>query len=105
MGFDAVISHPDADPRKTFWVTGAPLYKTTFVPTHLSYEFMAVSALQAAIANGCEDVVVEVKGMRPVRFTLEQIKDVIRRDSRKWYPLFVRSPSRELMVMALEGLL
>ena len=99
-----LINHPNADPKKTFWVTGAPLYKTTYVPTHLSYEFMAVSALQAAMANGCEDIVVEVKGMRPVRFTLEQVKDVIRREPQKWYPLFLRSPSNELMTMALEGL-
>lgn len=100
-----LINHPNADPGKTFWAVAAPLYRTTGIPTHLGYDFIAVSALKAAMANGCEDVVVEVKGMRPQRYTLEQIKDLIRRDPRKWLLLFWRSPSRELMIMALEGLL
>lgn len=92
----------EAEPRKVFWVVGCPLYRKVGIPTHMDYETMAVMALRAAELNGCEDIVIEVKGMRPRRFTVDEVRELVRRNPTHWLPLYYRSPA---MFMSQAGLI
>ena len=98
----------NANTKKTFWIVAVPTYTNGGIPTHLPYLHVAAMGLRAAHANGCEEMVIEVRGMRPRRFTCTEVREALQQ-----YPQYLghiyqqslRTPVQQLAVIAQANLL
>ena len=98
----------NADAKKTFWIVAVPTYTNGGVPTHLPFLHVAAMGLRAAQTNGCEDIVIEVRGMRPRRFTCTEVEEALRKYPQYLWHIYqqsFRTPVEKLVVMAQQNLL
>jgi hypothetical protein len=86
-----IIQPSQVDQRKTFYALKVlPFLKYNGAPRkHIDADLMAVFCLQAAVQAGCEDIVVCPEGEMPVRFTVQRVQELMRKNPNRylgWYP-------------------
>ena len=74
-----IVSPGQATKDRAYHVIGAQKYRTTGVPTHLPYWMLASMGLRQAKARLCEEIVVEVAGMRSRRFSVSEVEEYVRK--------------------------
>lgn len=97
-----------ANTKKTFWIIAVPTYTNGGIPTHLPYLHVAAMGLRAAQANGCEDMVIEVRGMRPRRYTCTEVGEALQKYPQYLWHMYqqsMRRPLEKLVVMTQQNLL
>jgi hypothetical protein len=88
-----VLLPEEATRRKSFYVTGVRKYYTTGAdPKHLPPWFVAGLALNAAKAQGCDEIVVNPEGMRPRRYAVKKVEEIVRRNPQRFKGLVRTTP-------------
>lgn len=85
-----IISVPECNPKKTFYVTDVqPYLRLGAVRGHIDPDLVAAGAFFAAKTSGCEEIKIESVGLRPVVISVAQVEEMIKANPTRyagWIP-------------------
>lgn len=93
-----IIQPSAADRGKTFYALKVlPFLKYNGAPRmHIDADLIGVFCVQAAIAAGCEDIVVAPEGEMPIRFTIRRLGELMQKNPKRYLGWYQKPPQSEI---------